>query len=457
MRIDKNFIKDLAKTLDNFHYESIVTMMIGVSVYDSPIVNYAQIKHNIAKFDKRTQDIILFWYTGDAKPVETISSFLGEKLFNYLYDIDLLNYDEEFCWLNNFLIIPYLNCYFVVSNTPNYPTCQDNNPCPYIGPDSYWLARRVVNKVHGKVLDLCTGSGIQAILSAKQAESVVAVDIDKTALEIAKFNAILNNVDDRIDFRCGNLYEVLDSEKFDYILSNPPFVPIPEEVDFSICGDGGESGKDLINFILNGYKKYLSPGGMGIMVGQALGNDLYTFLEDDIKVYCKDMKASLMLWGNAPITSLVGQTMMLAKQRNINNDLPFDVWKNRFTSKGASVLYTFTLFVTNCEGCLSTVYSKDNWNETDVPVTGLHKVEKVGECFNLLFNEGISYICDDEQKYFIEQIDGTRTVKDIVDSFPLRYKVKHNISEWGLSLSYLTLCGTLERMGILKKERRMDN
>ena len=82
-------------------------------------------------------------------------------------------------------------------------------------------------KVGDLFADLCTGSGCVAIstLKATQQTRAVAVDISKSALEIAKENAMANGVNDRLTFVEKDLLcEDLDG-KYDAILSNPPYIP----------------------------------------------------------------------------------------------------------------------------------------------------------------------------------------------------------------------------------------
>ena len=94
------------------------------------------------------------------------------------------------------------------------------------------LVDRVIKKLKNKnnldIVDLGTGSGCIAITLAKKLNSNVdAVDISKEALEVAKKNAINNNVS--INFYLGDMLKPLN-KKYDLIISNPPYIAYDEEI-----------------------------------------------------------------------------------------------------------------------------------------------------------------------------------------------------------------------------------
>jgi len=79
------------------------------------------------------------------------------------------------------------------------------------------------------VLDIGTGSGVQAIFAADKASSVLATDINPVAVKMAKLNAERNGVSDIVEFRQGDLFEPVNKdEKFDVILFNIAY-PYSEE------------------------------------------------------------------------------------------------------------------------------------------------------------------------------------------------------------------------------------
>ncbi|WP_254787539.1 methyltransferase [Curtobacterium sp. UNCCL20] len=119
-----------------------------------------------------------------------------------------------------------------------------------------------------RVLDLGTGCGIQAMHARRFADEVVATDISRRALDIARFNAQLNGVDG-IEFRYGSLFEPVAGERFDRIVSNPPFVITPrrEGVPSYEYRDGGMVGDALVETVLRGLADHLEPGGTAQLLG----------------------------------------------------------------------------------------------------------------------------------------------------------------------------------------------
>ncbi len=93
--------------------------------------------------------------------------------------------------------------------------------------DSYMLAEVLRNQTLApghRVLDLCTGSGLLALTAAlRGVEHVTAVDVSFRSLANVQINARLNGT--RVRTLRGSLFEPVGSERFDLIVSNPPYVP----------------------------------------------------------------------------------------------------------------------------------------------------------------------------------------------------------------------------------------
>ena len=94
---------------------------------------------------------------------------------------------------------------------------------PGIQAPSVTLAKLAVRRSCARAADVGTGCGIQALLLAKHADRVVATDTNPRALAFAAFNAALNGVDN-VELRRGDAFAPLARERFDVVVSNPPYV-----------------------------------------------------------------------------------------------------------------------------------------------------------------------------------------------------------------------------------------
>ncbi|MFE1664676.1 methyltransferase [Microbacterium sp. P02] len=118
-------------------------------------------------------------------------------------------------------------------------------------------------------LDIGAGCGIQSLRARRNVDHVVATDISERALWFTRLNALLNGVD-RIETRFGSLFDPVEGEVFDRIVSNPPFVITPrvDGVPAYEYRDGGMVGDALVEAVVSGVGAHLASGG----VAQLLGN-----------------------------------------------------------------------------------------------------------------------------------------------------------------------------------------
>ena len=172
-------------------------------------------------------------------------------------------------------------------------------------PDTEILVEEVIkiaNKMQNPyILDLCTGSGAIAVSLAKNIPNVkiVATDISKKALEIAKYNAKLNGVLNNIDFIESNLFEKLKNIKFDIIVSNPPYIAtseiktLPKDVrqEPIIALDGGKDGLRFYREIYEKGYEYLNRHGfLCVEIGYNQKEAVKKIIEQQkryVETYCK--------------------------------------------------------------------------------------------------------------------------------------------------------------------------
>jgi release factor glutamine methyltransferase len=122
-----------------------------------------------------------------------------------------------------------------------------------------------------RVLDLCTGSGAIAISLAKElpGAQVIATEVSPEAAAVARRNAERNEVADRVEVRVGDLFGPVAGERFDLIVSNPPYIAtaviatLAAEVrrEPSIALDGGPDGLAFYDRICAAARAHLLPGG----------------------------------------------------------------------------------------------------------------------------------------------------------------------------------------------------
>jgi len=122
-----------------------------------------------------------------------------------------------------------------------------------------------------RILDLCTGSGALAVLAAltfPEAE-IDAVDLSADALAVARINVEEHGLAERIRLLEGDLFAPVSAERYDLILSNPPYVDaegmaaLPPEYrhEPALALAGGADGLEIVRRILAELTTHLEPGG----------------------------------------------------------------------------------------------------------------------------------------------------------------------------------------------------
>jgi len=128
-----------------------------------------------------------------------------------------------------------------------------------VSPASSSLAQLTVRAPVGRALDLGTGCGVQALHLAAHAGAVVATDVNPRALEMTRFTAALGEVD--VDVRDGSLFEPVTGDRFDLVVSNPPFVVSPATSERLVYRDSGLPGDEVVRRLVTLAPAHLTPGG----------------------------------------------------------------------------------------------------------------------------------------------------------------------------------------------------
>jgi len=145
--------------------------------------------------------------------------------------------------------------------------------------DSRLLAACLRSEIRpgARVADLCTGSGLLAVVAALHGAAATAVDVSRRAVVTARLNARLNGVSVRAVR--GDLLAPLEEERFDVIVSNPPYVPA--ETDATPSGParawvGGRDGRAVLDRICEQAPRHLLPGGALLLVQSSVCGERLT-------------------------------------------------------------------------------------------------------------------------------------------------------------------------------------
>ncbi|RMD58645.1 methyltransferase domain-containing protein [Candidatus Woesearchaeota archaeon] len=154
--------------------------------------------------------------------------------------------------------------------------------------DSFLLKEFVHRYARGNVLDMGTGSGIQAIEASHRpaTDLVIAIDIDPEALKVARKNSRFDKVKHkRIKWMLGDLFSPLSERKyrnfFDLIIFNAPYLPQSQKKRH-IDLEGGRKGNEVIRRFLQKAARYLKPNGRILLVFSSLTPGVHEIIERNL-------------------------------------------------------------------------------------------------------------------------------------------------------------------------------
>jgi len=250
--VDDRVLAGARETLARAGYdESAVCHALGVEA-----VPYAR---------RRTRDLDFFLErtSGDTPLDHLIRLFLlyqpaDREVLKASLDVELLEKagllkDEWGRLRTTFELLPYAEL-LLASDLPGSGPKQVMG----IAASTIALQQFTIRRPVESVLDLGTGCGVQAIIAARHARHVMAVDVNSRAVDLARFNARLNGTGN-IEFAAGNLFEPAKGRKFDLIVCNPPFVVGPAVSP--VHTSSGETGDHFCERILREAPMYLNEGG----------------------------------------------------------------------------------------------------------------------------------------------------------------------------------------------------
>lgn len=127
-------------------------------------------------------------------------------------------------------------------------------------------------------LDLCTGSGLLALVAAAGGARTTAIDVSRRALASVRLNAAVNRV--RVTTLRGDLFAPVAGQRFDLIVSNPPYLPDPLEAlpagGPERAWDAGVAGRAFLDRICADVGEHLTPGGALLLIHSSVCGERQT-------------------------------------------------------------------------------------------------------------------------------------------------------------------------------------
>ncbi|MFX1539547.1 MAG: HemK2/MTQ2 family protein methyltransferase [Promethearchaeota archaeon] len=140
--------------------------------------------------------------------------------------------------------------------------------------DTFMLCANLDTTSADTVLELGTGCGLVAIVAARTGARVIATDQSSLAIQNAKSNVALYNLQNQIEIRQGSFFDpIKPGEQFSLIAFNPPYLPgTTNDPAFDPTWSGGKEGREVTEIFLSQCSKYLLPTGRLLLIQSTLSN-----------------------------------------------------------------------------------------------------------------------------------------------------------------------------------------
>lgn len=462
LKTSEKSILALRKILKDSDYLFVMKELRGASDFVNPWYAFEDMKRAMEKLDSPYRHTLELLQMGlDAERAQ-IAGEIGEEALEAILECGLWEEREGRIFCRNLVVLTYRGLYLVTELNPWYETCTNRNTDVYIGSDSLRLAENISWRRGARVLDLCSGTGIQGMMAARSAEHVVSVEINPKAVPVTRFNIRLNGMEDIMEVREGDLYDVLrEGETFDCIYANPPFIPMLDTVEYPICGAGGEDGLRVLNRIMEGLPERLAPGGEVVIFCECLGDEKGVFYDRDVRRVCEEnawkcvashqlrMIAGLQIEKLAELSALFSESFDSADFKKRMREI--------YVRLGASYLYNIVYRMENTGNfAFEAVDSFNPWHTADrAGIAPDLTRRQVGDftCLGLGGQEKRMVLPDVAE--LVSTLGEGYTLEEAVKWLYYKYKatlIGKNVRFYGYLASVMETCRLLEQDGILERK-----
>lgn len=291
----KSALQALQKALTGCHFDLLVReLKLPLLYFHEPgFVYYGHsIDSRLERAGKKAELMVRLFCLNQSVALEAVTAqLLSSAVVDELGELGLLVVKGGKLSTDYYCIVPFLGNYFIAT----YGTARSIGA--YLGRQSYILGTTLFTRDYESFLDMGAGCGILGILAARQASRVAGVDILSEAVEVARANAALNNVDDRVSFHLGDMYEPVKGQQFDVVFANAPFVALPERYSDMVAISSGEDGLGFLRRLIEGM--FAHEPKLARMLANGLGNEngplLFNYLKS-IDLGTRGYRAKLLVY-----------------------------------------------------------------------------------------------------------------------------------------------------------------
>jgi SAM-dependent methyltransferase len=212
--------------------------------------------------------LIALFMDGESVSEAQLNDLLPEAALENFDALGLIGRDDEYpgkCFTTAFLY-PVESVYIASDRT--IPANQKSQAMPddvvyaAITANTRRFLAALPEKPCGSFLDLCSGTGVAALIAAKRyATHAWSCDVTERSARFAEFNRCLNELEN-VTVARGDLYEPVRGRRFDRIVAHPPYIPaVREDKPRVFFRDGGEDGEVILQRIVEGLPDHLAPDG----------------------------------------------------------------------------------------------------------------------------------------------------------------------------------------------------
>jgi len=269
--------------LEKSHYteEAICKRLNLESIFDFRSTLEAESKPRPA--DDALDFLIMLLMDGESVSESRLNELLPAGAIEAFEALGLIGRDADFtgkCFASSFLY-PVESLYIASDRTipPNRKpqSLPDDVVYAAITSNTRRFLAALPESGCGSFLDLCSGTGIAALVAAKRyARHAWSCDVTERSERCAEFNRCLNGLENLTVAR-GDLYEAVGNRTFDRIVAHPPYIPAIPDKSKLFFRDGGKDGEEILQAVVRGLPAHLAADGRFYCVTLATDRENETF------------------------------------------------------------------------------------------------------------------------------------------------------------------------------------